>query len=70
MGSGSNGPYRGVGESKKAYSVSRMHASVTSWAHKMQDKLTGNRKKRFNTACVVVDAKTGKKYYGRNRGIE
>lgn len=36
----------------------------------MQNELKGNRKKRFNTACVVVDAKTGKKYYGRNRGIE
>jgi hypothetical protein len=70
MGSGGKGPYKGVGGGKAAHSASRMHASVTSWAHKMQNELKGNRKKRFNTACVVVDAKTGKKYYGRNRGIE
>ncbi len=36
----------------------------------MQGKLLGKERKRFNTACIVVDTSIGKVSYGRNHGIE
>lgn len=73
MGSGNSGIYsgtHGASQSSSPCSATSMHKSVTDWAHLMQSKLTGRQKKRFNTACAVVDTKTGQIFYGRNRGIE
>lgn len=73
MGSGNSGLYSGTHGSAQAasrYSAASMHRDVTNWAKRMQGELTGGQKKRFNTACAVVDTKTGKVFYGRNRGIE
>lgn len=47
-----------------------MHSSVESWAKRMQGQLKGKERKRFNTACIVVDTSTGRVFYGRNHGIE
>lgn len=70
MGSGVKGVYGKAGtKSSSKTSPSAMHKGVTSWAVRTKEKLTGGPKKKFNTACVVVDAETGKSYYGRNRGI-
>ena len=72
MGSGGNGPYSTgtSGTTANVTSFSSMHQGVESWARKMQDKLSGNQLRRFNTACIVIDKETGKFYYGRNHGIE
>ena len=73
MGSGISGVYSGTYGALQAsspHSAAAMHKSVTNWARRMQSELKGNQKKRFNTACAVVDTETGKIYYGRNRGIE
>ena len=84
MGSGSKGPYspvisssiEGVGvghvssDAAKKASFSQMHARIESWAKRMQDKLVGRERRRFNTACIAVDTSTGKAFFGRNHGIE
>lgn len=68
LGSGGKGPYAQSAKSPASSSV--MHGKVSDWASDMKESLKGNSKKRFNTACAVVDTETGKTYYGRNRGIE
>ena len=48
-------------------------ASVTSWAEKEAAKLSASSKRqrdKFKTACIAVDEKTGKMYFGRNGGID
>lgn len=50
----------------KKYSKQR----VKDWAKSEQKRLTGRKKKDFNTACVVYDETTGKYYYGRNGGFK
>ena len=73
MGSGNSGIYSGThgsSQSSSSHSAASMHKSVTNWAQRMQSELTGGQKKRFNTACAVVDTETGQIFYGRNRGIE
>ncbi|MDO4498627.1 MAG: hypothetical protein Q4B51_03265 [Coriobacteriaceae bacterium] len=73
MGSGISGIYSGTygsSQSSSPHSATSMHKSVTDWAQRMQKELKGGQKKRFNTACAVVDTQTGHTFYGRNRGIE
>ena len=43
---------------------------VTSWAQEKRASLTGEAKKKYNTACVVYDEATGKCYYGINGGYK
>ncbi len=70
MGSGISGIYGSTKQSSRAKtSPASMHRHVSAWAERTKDKLTGGSKKKFNTACIVVDAETGEAYYGRNRGI-
>ncbi len=73
MGSGMSGVYadtHGTRQSMSASSAAAMHQKAVSWALRMQSELPAKQRKRFNTACVVVDMETGKTYYGRNRGIK
>ena len=51
--------------------VNTMKNAVSEWA-KMQKKLAPSKTKanNFNTATVTYDAKTGKYYYGMNRGLD
>lgn len=73
MGSGNSGLYSGThgsSQASSAHSIITMHKRLTSWARSMQSMLKGRQKKRFNTACAVVDTESGQIFYGRNRGIE
>ena len=49
-------------------SVSR--GKVKAWAKEKRNSLTGEAKKKFNTACIVYDEATGKCYYGINGGYK
>ncbi len=73
MGSGVSEAYGGThgsSQSTSGSSAAAMHQRVSNWAQRMQSELPNNQRKRFNTACAVVDAETGRTYYGRNRGIK
>lgn len=45
------------------------HKNVTAWADFISSGLSKKERRKFNTATVVYDEKTGKYYYGRNGGI-
>lgn len=73
MGSGISGLYTNTkGSQKSPYSASALHAKVESWAKRKANNLEAQSKRqrdRFNTACIAIDIKTGKRYYGRNKGL-
>lgn len=74
MGSGISGLYKNTkGSQKSPYSPSALHSRVESWAKRKANELEMQSKRqrdRFNTACIAIDITTGKRYYGRNKGLE
>lgn len=79
MGSGTSGLYTGThgaglsaGSRNAAarHSKQAMHQGVNQWAASEKSKLSKTQQGKFNTACVVCDCTTGKRYYGRNNGIK
>lgn len=79
MGSGVSGNYGGTYGSHKNSRISQeckataLNDRVSSWAQRTANKLAEQSKRqrdKFNTACVVIDSETGKRYYGRNNGIK
>lgn len=82
MGSGTSGLYTGTYGAKQSGGNRRLEArrsrcskqamrqSVLQWASAEKGKLSKTQQSKFNTACVVCDATTGKRYYGRNNGIK
>ena len=46
-----------------------LHKRFTSWAKRKSNslgKISKRQRDKFNTACVVIDKETGKRYYGRD----
>ena len=79
MGSGKSDLYFGTYGAKPTstnnppntlHSKEIMQKNVHSWAVREKNKLSKTQQGKFNTACVVYDCTTGKRYYGRNNGID
>ena len=75
MGSGTSGLYTGTHGANQSgkearHSKRTLQQSVNRWASVELNRLSKTQQKKFNTACVVCDCTTGKRYYGRNNGIK
>jgi hypothetical protein len=81
MGSGTSGLYTGTYGARQSrdsrrfegqlppHSERAMRQCVTRWASAEREGLSKTQRNKFNTACLVYDCVTGKRYYGRNNGI-
>ncbi len=56
-------------KTKYANNATKNHRNVVAWAEVIANGLTKKERRKFNTAAVVYDERTGKYYYGRNGGI-
>lgn len=75
MGSGNKGHYNGThGSSAYApHKPAQLHKKLSTWAKRVANQLESTSKRQrdlFNVACIVYDISTGKRYYGRNNGIQ
>lgn len=56
-------------KSKPINNSIKSHSNVVAWAEIIATGLSKKERRKFNTAAVVYDERTGKYYYGRNGGI-
>ena len=56
-------------KTKHTNNATQNHRHVVAWAEVIAKGLSKKERRKFNTAAVVFDERTGKYYYGRNGGI-
>ena len=72
MGSGVGGLYSANTSPHPAHSAEALYQKLDSWAKReisKLEKISRRQRDMFKVACVVIDTKTGKRYYGRNKGM-
>ena len=72
MGSGVGGLYSANTSPHPAHSAEALYQKLDSWSKReisKLEKISRRQRDMFKVACVVIDTKTGKRYYGRNKGM-